>query len=180
MPTIISGRTLHPEEGPLTIGWARFQIFSHKGLRCAHTTGKVLLHSYCFFFCNVLRMKLRWEAPPGVGPKSENNITTISTRCTLILNIQLYPVWTLVRPWLFMNCNMADIQDRQVSRIWIIETVPWLRKWKRCLTSGCWRALMGSVLFHITCHTPVESPQSSHLPGQISHLHKSCTKHTHD
>ena len=38
-----------------------------------------------FFFCNALRIKLRWEAPPGVGPKSENNITTISTRCTLIL-----------------------------------------------------------------------------------------------
>ena len=61
------------------------------------------------------------------------------------------------------------IQVRQVSRIWIIETLPWWTKWRRCWTSGWRRALMGSVVFHIDLwSSPIQ------LSDQISHLYKSC------
>ena len=162
----MSGQTLHPEGGPLTIGWARFQISlcdiaSLKNILFP-TQGK-FCHQFLLFClsCNV------WEFSAGEKLCMDlvRKARTILLPSVSGTHLQFrHPVWL----------SMNWFRFRQVSRIWITETVQWSRKWRQCWTSGCRGALTGSVFFHITCHIP----RPNNLSRQISRLHKSCTKHT--
>ena len=140
---------------------------------CSQVSCSRYHHQYQVFPYDVL------PSVPGISILSAEKRQHLRDMKPYNLNYLNYQIWDLNMylqgKWIPTQLiwdrlvTFSLIQARQVSRIWIIETLPWWTKWRRCWTSGWRRVLMGSVVFHIALwSSPIQ------LPDQISHLYKSC------